>query len=76
MAAADSFCRAPGASEWAVFLDGVDGVLGAGGDVAAVAAEQSAECGAVEEDEVDEEPGHFLFCQLAWSLSISAVRSF
>ena len=66
MAAGDSFGGAPGATDWAVFVDGVDGVLGAGGDKAAVAAEESAEGGAVEEDEVDEEPGHLiiLFCDL------------
>jgi hypothetical protein len=42
-----------------------------------VAAEESAQSGAVEEDEVDEEPAHlFLAWLVAWSLSIRAVRSF
>ena len=79
VAAGDSLGGAPGAADRAVFVDGVDGVLGAGGDVAAVAAEESAEGGAVEEDEVDEEPAHWgggLVCQVEWSLSMRAVRSF
>ena len=46
-----------------------------------MAAEESADSGAVEEDEVDEEPTHFVFaggfrCQSLWSLTIRAVRSF
>ena len=68
MAAGDAFGGAAGAPQGAVFLDGVDGVLGTGGDVAAVAAKESAEGGAVEKDEVDEEPAHLcggLVCQLA-----------
>ena len=60
----DSLGGAPGAGECAVFFDGVDGVLGTGGEVAAVAAEETAEGGAIEEDEMDEQPAHFLFCQL------------
>jgi len=42
VAAGDSFGGAPSAADGAVFVDGVDGVLGAGGEVAAVAAEESA----------------------------------
>ena len=64
MTSTDSFRRAPGAGDCAVFFNGVDGVLGAGGDVAAVAAEESSKSGAIEKDEVDEEPAHRLSCQL------------
>ena len=51
-AAGDAFEGAPGAFAGAVFLDGVEGVLAAGGVEAAVSAHESAEGGAVEEDEV------------------------
>ena len=61
--AADALGGAPGAGEGAVFFDGVDGVLGAGGEVAAVAAEESSQGGAVEEDEMDQQPTHCLDCQ-------------
>ena len=76
MAAGDSFGGAPGATDWAVFVDGVDGVLGAGGDEAAVAAEESAESCAIEQNELNQQPLHRFSCQLEWSLSIRAVRSF
>src|SRR6266566_734553 len=56
--AGDSFEGAPGAAEGAVFFDGIQGVLGAGGVVAAVAAHESAEGGAVEEDEIHEDVAH------------------
>jgi hypothetical protein len=41
-----------------------------------VAAEESSQGGAVEEDEMDQQPLHGLACQVAWSLSMRAVRSF
>ena len=53
------------AAEGAVFGDGVDGVLTAGGGEAALAAEESAEGGAVENDEMDQEPPHNYFAVFA-----------
>jgi hypothetical protein len=39
-------------------LNGIHGILAAGGVIAAVATEEMAEGNAVEEDEMDEEPTH------------------
>jgi hypothetical protein len=76
MASTDSFGRAPCPADWSIFVDGVYGILGAGGDVAAVAAQKPSEGGAIKHNEVDEEPLHRFSCQIEWSLSIKAVRSF
>ena len=57
-AAEDAFERAPRAAPGAVFLDRVERVLAAGGVEAAVAAHESAEGGAVEEDEEGKEARH------------------
>src|SRR4051812_25875818 len=58
MAATNPFEGAPGTGERSVLVDGVDRVLAARGVIAALAAEQSAERHAVEQDELDEEPAH------------------
>ena len=60
MAPADPLHGPPASAERAVFVDGVDGVLAAGGLKAAVAAHEGAEGGTVEKHEVDEEPSHVL----------------
>ena len=60
MAAGDAFEGFPGAAEWAVLVDGVDGVLAARRVVTAVAAHEGTERHAVEQHEVDEEPSHGL----------------
>jgi hypothetical protein len=57
VASGDSFDAAPQSAEWAIFLDGVDHVLAAGGVEAAVSGEEGAEGCAVGEDEENEEFG-------------------
>ncbi len=54
VAAADAFEGAPGTADGAVFVEGIDSILAAGGKVAAVAAHESAERRAVEQDKLDE----------------------
>jgi hypothetical protein len=58
MAAENSARGFPRAANGAVFLDGVDGVLAAAGRIAALPAKELPQRGAIQQDELDQEPAH------------------
>jgi hypothetical protein len=58
MTAANPLQGSPAPPPGAIFVDGIDRILAAGGVVAALAAQETSEGGSVEEDEVDEEWFH------------------
>jgi hypothetical protein len=58
MTSRDSFERFPAAAPRAVFVDGIERVLAACRRKSALSAEELAERGSIEQDEMDEEPSH------------------